>query len=192
MPKQVDDAFTWLNEGYYPTGEKGKNEPAVVWCAPAGGRRNTVPTFVLGALAHLCDLPLVTRSQLSGDGMETYFFGASTVAACAASHPKLFTMLLSSGSLAPLSYHRLEPASAPVRNASITAETNIEPASALKKTDPPLCDRIDLPEVLACVLSKAPWDELVVDSDRIIMAKRILSECGVVGKNALSAMGPSA
>ena len=53
-------------------------------------------------LANISGLPLLARSINSGDSLEKHWLCASVLAACAAGEPSLFTLLLSTGRLAPL------------------------------------------------------------------------------------------
>ena len=110
QPIKSSDWPTELSKGMLPIPEQslhGSDKESFLWCAPAEGHF-TLPPFVTNLFALLCGLPWIVRSDINGDSLERYFFGASALAASAAGDPRLFTALLESGSLAPLVFHRAE------------------------------------------------------------------------------------
>ena len=68
--------------------------------------RYFLPRFAMPLLSSLCGMPWVTRVGLDGDSLEEYWLNASALAACAASNATLFSLMLESGTLAPLAHYR--------------------------------------------------------------------------------------
>lgn len=76
----------------------------MVLCAPASGRY-AMPLFTAMMLASISNMPLLARSAIAGDSLERHWLCVSALAASAAGTPALFTALLDSGRIAPLSRH---------------------------------------------------------------------------------------
>ena len=85
--------------------EKGiEGREPLVLCAPASGRY-AMPLFTAMMLASISNMPLLARSAMAGDSLERHWLCVSALAASAAGTPALFTALLDSGRIAPLSRH---------------------------------------------------------------------------------------
>ena len=71
--------------------------------------RYQLPYFAVTLLAHLGNIPALSRSSsLGGENFKAYWVAVSSLAACAACSPALFSFWLQSGSLAPLARYRTQ------------------------------------------------------------------------------------